>query len=615
MKKTFKKTTAALLSLIMACSVGTTAFAAADDKEPVTLNAYTVKLGVGETFTLSGSSAGTYEWVSLDGNVSVSNSNTNKAIIRGEATGEATVRVGTENNDYAYCKVIVMDAPQSVAVDNPSFTIGVGESLTIRENTAANTYANSSNISWKTSDKTVAAVTKGSANKATVKGVKVGKATVTVKLYNGVTANCSVNVKPAPSKVEVKPQTVTLGVGESVKISECTNAGSYANAANLKWSSSNSNVTVTKGEKNQAVITGAKTGTADVKIKLYNGKTAACKVTVKPAPNSVSINTASIKLGVGETAVIKESTNSGSYANAANLNWTSQNTSIAAVTKHEANKAYIKGLKAGTTDVTIKLYNGKTATCKVTVLPAPKSVKLDLKLLYPYVGETWMITESTDKGSYANAANLKWTSSNTKVAKISSHSSNKCYFKITGTGETTITVKTFNGKTASCRVIVHTESQRAAAAKVIAQDIANTIPKNLSKLDRVRYAAATVQHFSDWAQYTSDAPEYGKPYGVFNRGVYTCAGCTRALGAVLECMGIQYTHVNESQWTHQWCEFKIDGKKYWADGQIGYAGAGEHFTGIDYDWYDKNERIIYNYYFNHATKLNRITANGFYEKL
>ncbi|WP_366925454.1 Ig-like domain-containing protein [uncultured Ruminococcus sp.] len=50
----------------------------------------------------------------------------------------------------------------------------------------------------------------------------------------------------------------------------------------MKWSTSNSSVaTVTKGNGNKATITAKSKGTAYIKITLYNGKTAQCKVTVK----------------------------------------------------------------------------------------------------------------------------------------------------------------------------------------------------------------------------------------------------------------------------------------------------------------------------------------------
>ena len=73
-----------------------------------------------------------------------------------------------------------------------------------------------------------------------------------------------------------------MGISSKYAISESSPAGSYANAANLKWTSSNTKVaTVTKGSGNKATVKAVSKGTATVKITLFNGKTATCKVTVK----------------------------------------------------------------------------------------------------------------------------------------------------------------------------------------------------------------------------------------------------------------------------------------------------------------------------------------------
>ena len=117
-------------------------------------------------------------------------------------------------------------------------------------------------------------------------------------------------------------------------------------------------------------------------------------------------------------------------------------------------------------------------------------------------------------------------------------------------------------------------SDKDAQARAVAQSIADSIPAG-SDLERVRAAAAAVAGYCSRATYTSDDPDYKTPYGVLCKGVYTCAGATRALGLVLECMGYSWSHANANQWTHQWCELTMDGQKGWADGMGGLADYGE----------------------------------------
>lgn len=67
---------------------------------------------------------------------------------------------------------------------------------------------------------------------------------------------------------------------------------------------------------------------------------------------------------------------------------------------------------------------------------------------------------------------------------------------------------------------------------------------------------------------------YATPYGVFVSGNYTCAGSTRALGRMLDYLGIKWAHVNEGEDCHQWCVFYLNGELYYADGMDGSVGKG-----------------------------------------
>ena len=253
--------------------------------------------------------------------------------------------------------------PTGVKLNQSSLTLGKGESYSL-VSTVLPANAKNKTCTWSTSNSSVATVS----NTGKVTAKATGTAVITVKTVNGKTATCKVTVKPAPTSVKINPTALTLGKGESYTVSESTSKGSYANGANLKWTSTNTRVaTVQKGKGNKAVIKAVGTGTANIKITLFNGKTATCKVTVKPAPTSVKINPTALTLGKGESYTVSESTSKGSYANGANLKWTSTNTRVATVQKGKGNKAVIKAVGTGTANIKITLFNGKTATCKVTV--------------------------------------------------------------------------------------------------------------------------------------------------------------------------------------------------------------------------------------------------------
>ena len=252
------------------------------------------------------------------------------------------------------------------------------------------------------------------------------------------------------TSVKLNRSTLSLGVGENYGLLK-TVVPNFANQS-VTWTTSNSSVATVSSTGS---VIGKKAGTATVTVKTSNGKTASCKVTVKAAPSSVKTNPTSLKLGVGETYTISESTNSGSYANAANLRWSSSNTSVATIVKITAtNKAVITANKAGTSNITVKTYNGKSYTCKLTVYPAPSSVKLSTTSITLSKGKTYTISENSPSGSYANAANLKWTSSNTKVATVTKGSGNKATIKTVAKGTAYVKITLYNGKTAQCKVTV-----------------------------------------------------------------------------------------------------------------------------------------------------------------
>ena len=275
---------------------------------------------------------------------------------------------GTAAERYAYSNglnfVERAVAPAEVRLSRSSLALSVGEAYTLKSTVLPNDAKNKT-CKWYTSRSSVAAVS--STGRVTARAV--GTAVITAKTVNGKKATCKVTVKTMPTSVKTNPTALTLGKGESYTIKENTNSGSYAHAANLKWTSTNTRVvTVKKGSGNKAALKAVGTGTASVRVTLYNGKTATCRVTIKKAPASVKISPSSVTLNVGESYTIKENTNSGSYAHAANLKWTSTNTRVVTVKKGSGNKAVLKAVSEGTASVKVTLYNGKTTICKVTVV-------------------------------------------------------------------------------------------------------------------------------------------------------------------------------------------------------------------------------------------------------
>lgn len=265
----------------------------------------------------------------------------------------------------------------------------------------------------------------------------VAKASLAVN--NSVTSSASV------TSINLDKTSLTLGVGETYTLSKIispTNA-----VTTYRWASGNYNIA---SVNSSGKVTANSVGTTTVIVITDNGKQATCKVTVKNAPSSVSINTSTVTLGVGETFEIYEFTDTGSYAN--NFTWTSSNNSVATINKTTANKAKITAKGVGTATIKIKTYNGKTDSCTVTVKKAPTSIIINKPSDNIGNGESVTITESTNSGSYANS--FTWSSSNSNIVSIRKDTGNKAIITANGIGSATISVKTYNGVTSSFKATV-----------------------------------------------------------------------------------------------------------------------------------------------------------------
>lgn len=65
--------------------------------------------------------------------------------------------------------------------------------------------------------------------------------------------------------------------------------------------------------------------------------------------------------------------------------------------------------------------------------------------------------------------------------------------------------------------------------------------------------------------YSTSIPHYNNAYGYLVNHVASCAGSTRTAGLCLNMLGINYEHVHENQWCHQWCRADINGVTWIVD--------------------------------------------------
>ncbi len=240
--------------------------------------------------------------------------------------------------------------PTGIKINKSSITLGISESYTLTV-TVGN--GDLSQVSFSTGNKKIATVD----SNGKITAVDVGTAKITAKTYNGKTASCTVTVKKLAGTVTLNKTNITLGVGEQFDLNSSipNNTTAYYR---LYYSDNTAIATV---QKSGGLITAKTAGTTTVRCKLNNGKEAICKVTVKSAPSSVSLNHSSSTLKVGQSQTLTAAYNSNAYSY--RNTWTSSNTYVATVNS----SGKISAKSQGTATITYKTYNGKTAKCKITV--------------------------------------------------------------------------------------------------------------------------------------------------------------------------------------------------------------------------------------------------------
>jgi len=163
-------------------------------------------------------------------------------------------------------------------------------------------------------------------------------------------------VKPAVTKVKLAKTKVTLGVKEKYQLEPIAVP---ANAeTTYTYATSNKKVATVDAK---GKITAKKTGKANITVTSANGKKVVIKVTVKKAPNKITVTTKSKTLKKGKSFKIKYKLPKNTASNA--ITFKSSNKKVATVDA----KGKVKALKKGKATITVQTFNKKKAKIKITV--------------------------------------------------------------------------------------------------------------------------------------------------------------------------------------------------------------------------------------------------------
>ena len=213
----------------------------------------------------------------------------------------------------------------------------------------------------------------------------------------------------------------------------------------VAWSSDNPTVATVS---NTGLVKGIKVGTATITAtsNYDSSVTATCTVYVGPSVTGVTLSSTARAVALDSKTTLAATVAPSNAANRT-VTWTSSNPAVATV----SSTGVVSGVSLGTATITVKTQDGgKTATCVVTVGPAVTGVTLNTTVRTVPVGATYTLVPTISPSNAANKT-VKWTSSNTAIATVSSTG----VVKGIAAGTATITCTTLNGsKTATCTVTV-----------------------------------------------------------------------------------------------------------------------------------------------------------------
>ena len=170
-------------------------------------------------------------------------------------------------------------------------------------------------------------------------------------------------------------------------------------------------------------------------------------VTPPPAKvdvDKITLNKSSVSIKIKKTVKLTAQVSPSNAADKS-ITWKSSKSSIASVDKN----GKVTAKKAGKATITAIASNGKSASCKITVTTDPAKIKLNTNKKTLGRKETYTL-KTTLVPSTAVTSKIIFTSSNKKVATVDK----KGRVKALKEGTAVITVRTANGKKATCNITV-----------------------------------------------------------------------------------------------------------------------------------------------------------------
>ncbi len=370
--------------------------------------------------------------------------------IEGLLQGTASIAVNTADGKgrAAQIKVFVPE-PTDIVLSyhySEDSEITLGETATIYVGTTI-PYHSITNvempIAWSSSDSSVISIEAVDENGATIKGNKLGKATITASTPDSGTAFIELEViRPEVESIKIDQSgPITLHPGDQYSLT--TTLSPEESQSVLTWSSDDEDIATVS---NNGIVTAVEEGYTWILVYTANDKSDSIRVNVEPLhphPDSIKISQSGpIKLYPGKKYSLSTALKPSDAE--AKLTWRSDNTGIATVDQ----AGTVTAVEPGETEIYVETDNGCDDFIGIHVLTPPKKITLSKTKATLAVGDTLTLKKTLTPEDAETR--LTWSSSKPDIAAVS----NKGVVTALKPGKAKITVKTDNGKKASAVITV-----------------------------------------------------------------------------------------------------------------------------------------------------------------
>ncbi len=325
------------------------------------------------------------------------------------------------------------------------------------------TQALTSQVTWTSSDPSVASVSNASGSAGMATAVGVGSADIRAQ-SGSIAAAARLTVTPAQVRlVEVAPVAPTVPAGRTrafTAIATLTDATTQDVTAQVIWASSAPAVaSVSNAPSSQGLVSALTAGTSTISATIQ-GQVGSSVITVTPAALvSLSLRPGSLSLSRGSSAGL---TAIGTYTDGttadltAQVTWTSADATIASVSNGVGTSGVVQAVAVGDTVITARS-GAITITATVSVTPAvllSLSLTPVLSALPLGASANFAATGTYSDGTTQDlTTQATWTSSDAAIISVSTAPGTQGRARALQQGSATITAATA-GKTASLTITV-----------------------------------------------------------------------------------------------------------------------------------------------------------------